>query len=105
MYEQPRRVAIMKGRRGGLAYNDKNITLEERKNRVDVMAEKLKRKIELNEKFSLQPNDFLGLREDLTPQVFTNFAKKAFEDGAKFLKGCCNIMPSHVKALSLEMQN
>ena len=41
--------AIMKGRRGGLAYNDKNITLEERKNRVDVMAEKLKRKIELNE--------------------------------------------------------
>jgi hypothetical protein len=49
MYEQPRHVAIMKGRRGGLAYNDKNITLEERKNRVDVMAEKLKRKIELNE--------------------------------------------------------
>ena len=41
--------AIMKGRRGSLAYNDKNITLESRKNRVDVIAEKLKRKIELNE--------------------------------------------------------
>ena len=62
-------------------------------------------KIELNEQFSLQPNDFLGLREDLTPQIFTNFAKKAFEDGAKFLKGCCNIMPSHIKKLSLEMQS
>ena len=62
-------------------------------------------KIELNEQFSLQPNDFLGLREDLTPQIFSNFAKKAFEDGAKFLKGCCNIMPSHIKKLSLEMQS
>ena len=40
---------IMKGRRGGLAYNDKNITLKSRKNRVDIVAEKLKRKIELNE--------------------------------------------------------
>ena len=61
-------------------------------------------KIELNEKFSLQPNDFLGLRDDLTPQIFTNFAMKAFDDGAKFLKGCCNIMPSHVEELSLQMQ-
>ena len=61
-------------------------------------------KIELNEQFSLQPNDFLGLRDDLTPQIFTNFAMKAFDDGAKFLKGCCNIMPSHVEELSLQMQ-
>ena len=63
------------------------------------------RALELNEQFSLQPNDFLGLREGLTPQIFSNFAKKAFEDGAKFLKGCCNIMPSHIKKLSLEMQS
>tara|TARA_B110000263_G_scaffold17626_1_gene14074 strand:+ start:579 stop:1487 length:909 start_codon:yes stop_codon:yes gene_type:complete len=60
-------------------------------------------KIELNEKFSLQPNDFLGLRKDLTPQVFSDFGIKAFKQGAKFLKGCCNIMPSHINALSVEI--
>ena len=61
-------------------------------------------KIDLSEKFSLQPNDFLGLREDLTPKIFSTFANKAFKDGAKFLKGCCNIMPSHIQSLALEMQ-
>ena len=60
-------------------------------------------KIDLNEKFSLQPNDFLGLRKDLTPQVFSNFGVKALKEGAKFLKGCCNIMPSHIKSLCLEI--
>ena len=44
-YNHRNNKVIMKGRRGGLAYNDKNITLESRKNRVDVIAEKLKRKI------------------------------------------------------------
>jgi len=58
----------------------------------------------LSEEFSLQPNDFLGLREDLTPKIFSTFANKAFKDGAKFLKGCCNIMPSHIQSLALEMQ-
>ena len=62
-------------------------------------------KIDLSEKFSLQPNDFLGLREDLTPKIFSTFANKAFKDGAKFLKGCCNIMPSHIQSLALEMQS
>ena len=62
-------------------------------------------KIELNEKFSLQPNDFLGLRKDLTPEKFTKFGCKAYEDGAKFLKGCCNIMPSHIKFLSDTINN
>ena len=62
-------------------------------------------KIELNEKFSLQPNDFLGLRKDFTPQIFSNFGVKAFKEGAKFLKGCCNIMPAHIKSLVLEINN
>jgi len=57
-------------------------------------------KIELNEEFSAQPNDFLGLRKDLTPEKFSEFGVSAFKDGAKFLKGCCNIMPSHINSLS-----
>ena len=62
-------------------------------------------KIDLNEKFSLQPNDFLGLRKDLTPQIFSNFGLNAFKNGAKFLKGCCNIMPTHINALSVAINN
>ena len=62
-------------------------------------------KIELDEKFSAQPNDYLGLRKELTPKKFSNFGVKAFKNGAKFLKGCCNIMPSHIKSLSLGISN
>ena len=62
-------------------------------------------KIDVSEKFSLQPNDFLGLRKDLTPQIFSNFGVKAYKEGAKFLKGCCNIMPAHIKSLVLEINN
>ena len=61
--------------------------------------------IELDEKFSAQPNDYLGLRKELTPEKFSHFGIKAFTNGAKFLKGCCNIMPSHIKSLSLEISN
>ena len=62
-------------------------------------------KIEINEKFSLQPNDILGLRKDFTPQKFSDFGLNAFKEGAKFLKGCCNIMPSHIKSLSMKINN
>ena len=62
-------------------------------------------KIDLNEKFSLLPNDFLVLRNDLTPQIFSNFGLNAFKNGAKFLKGCCNIMPTHINALSVAINN
>lgn len=62
-------------------------------------------KIELNEKFSKQPNDFLGLRKELTSKVFSDFGLKAFKGGAKFLKGCCNIMPDHIKLLSRDLNN
>ena len=57
-------------------------------------------KFELDEKFSAQPNTYLGLRKDITPIKFSNFAINSFNNGAKFLKGCCNIMPAHISALS-----
>ena len=57
-------------------------------------------KIDINRKFSLQPNNFLGLRKDLTPQKFSDFSIQAINDGAKFLKGCCNIMPRHINELT-----
>ena len=57
-------------------------------------------KIEMNEKFSNQPNIYLGLRKDITPNKFAKFGINSFKDGAKFLKGCCNIMPEHIQALS-----
>ena len=57
-------------------------------------------KFELDEKFSAQPNTYLGLRKDITPLKFSNFAINSFNNGAKFLKGCCNIMPAHISALS-----
>ena len=57
-------------------------------------------KIPLGENFSAQPNNYLGLRNDITPKVFTQFAIDSFNNGAKFLKGCCNIMPKHIELLS-----
>jgi len=56
--------------------------------------------IDLSKEFSLQPNNFLGLRKSLTPKKYAKFGKNAFNDGAKFLKGCCNIMPAHILELS-----
>ena len=47
-----------------------------------------------------QRNSYLGLRKDITPQKFADFSLNAFNKGAKFLKGCCNIMPDHIRALS-----
>ena len=57
-------------------------------------------KFELDEKFSAQPNTYLGLRKDITPINFSDFAINSFSNGAKFLKGCCNIMPEHISALN-----
>ena len=56
-------------------------------------------KIELDENFSAQPNIYLGLRKDLTAKFFTQFAIDSFNGGAKFLKGCCSIMPEHIQLL------
>jgi len=46
------------------------------------------------------PNEFLGKRKDLTPEVLKNLAKKFIDDGATIIGGCCETNPSHIKAFS-----
>ncbi len=46
------------------------------------------------------PNEFLGVREDLTPIKMAEFAKKFKEAGATILGGCCETNPSHIKKFS-----
>ena len=43
------------------------------------------------------PNEFLGVREDLTPKKMTKFAKKFKEAGATILGGCCETRPAHIE--------
>ncbi len=46
------------------------------------------------------PNDVLGFRKEITAKIFCDFAKKIKNKGATILGGCCNINPSHIRALS-----
>ncbi len=46
------------------------------------------------------PNDTLGKRDEITNEIFYNFAKSIKEKGANILGGCCNISPEHIKSLS-----
>ena len=46
------------------------------------------------------PNEFLGKREDLTPQKLAKFAKKFKEAGATILGGCCETKPSHIMEIA-----
>ena len=46
------------------------------------------------------PNEFLGVRKDLTPEKMLEFAKKFKDEGATILGGCCETRPSHIKAFS-----
>ena len=46
------------------------------------------------------PNDTLGKRDEITNEIFYNFAKTIKEKGANILGGCCNINPGHIKSLS-----
>ena len=46
------------------------------------------------------PNEFLGVREDLTPKRMSEFAKKFKESGATILGGCCETRPAHIKEMS-----
>ena len=46
------------------------------------------------------PNEFLGVREDLTPKKMLEFAKKFKDAGATILGGCCETRPSHIKAFA-----
>ncbi len=46
------------------------------------------------------PNEFLGKRNDLTPEVLKNLAKEFIMNGATIIGGCCETSPSHIKAFS-----
>tara|TARA_B100001121_G_scaffold72385_1_gene64153 strand:- start:2046 stop:2954 length:909 start_codon:yes stop_codon:yes gene_type:complete len=46
------------------------------------------------------PNEFLGVRKDLTPAKMFEFAKKFSDAGATIIGGCCETRPSHIKAFS-----
>ena len=46
------------------------------------------------------PNEFLGVREDLTPEKMSEFAKKFKDAGATILGGCCETRPTHIKAFA-----
>jgi homocysteine S-methyltransferase len=46
------------------------------------------------------PNEFLGQREDLTPEKLVLIIKKFKDAGATILGGCCEIRPAHIKEIS-----
>lgn len=46
------------------------------------------------------PNEFLGVRKDLTPEKMLKFATKFRDAGATIIGGCCEIKPSHIEAFS-----
>ena len=46
------------------------------------------------------PNEFLGKRNDLTPEILKDLAKRFIDDGATIIGGCCETNPSHIKAFS-----
>ena len=46
------------------------------------------------------PNKILGINKDLNEEEFFNVVKKYMDDGATILGGCCEIKPSHIKAIS-----
>ena len=45
------------------------------------------------------PNEFLGQRKDLTPELMANFVKRFKDTGATILGGCCETRPSHIKEM------
>lgn len=48
---------------------------------------------------SNNPKVQLGKRKDLTPKKFLDVCKRFKKMGAKIIGGCCEIKPSHIKAL------
>ncbi len=46
------------------------------------------------------PNEFLGKRNDLTPERFAEFAKKFHDAGATILGGCCEASPKHIEEIA-----
>jgi homocysteine S-methyltransferase len=52
-----------------------------------------------NKSKSGNPNEFLGQRNDLTPEKMAVFVKKFKDAGATILGGCCETRPSHIKEI------
>ena len=50
--------------------------------------------------FGQNPVDVLGSRKNITGEKFYDFSKKMADKGATILGGCCEIKPSHIKAIS-----
>jgi len=46
------------------------------------------------------PNKILGINKDLNEEKFYNVVKSYMNEGATILGGCCEIKPSHIKAIS-----
>ena len=46
------------------------------------------------------PSKILGINKDLNEENFFNCVKKYMKEGATILGGCCEIRPSHIKAIS-----
>jgi len=46
------------------------------------------------------PNEFLGQRHDLTPDVIRKIVKNFKQNGATILGGCCETRPAHIKAMA-----
>jgi homocysteine S-methyltransferase len=46
------------------------------------------------------PNEFLGHREDLTPEKMASIAKKFKSAGATILGGCCETRPNHIREMA-----
>ncbi|MBN09108.1 MAG: homocysteine S-methyltransferase [Flavobacteriaceae bacterium] len=53
-----------------------------------------------NKNKTINPNEFLGTRKDLTPIKLAQFAQKFKDAGATILGGCCETTPSHIKEIS-----
>ena len=46
------------------------------------------------------PKNILGINKDLNEKKFFNVVKNFMNEGATILGGCCEIRPSHIKAIS-----
>ncbi len=59
-------------------------------------------KLDVNNKNQkiVNPNQYLGIRKDLTPSKMAEFAKKFKDAGATILGGCCETSPEHIKAFT-----
>ena len=53
------------------------------------------------EESSGNPNEFLGKREDFTPEKVFQFSKKIKDMGATILGGCCETNPAHISKIAI----